>query len=503
MNSRALKISQFSIFKSSFFCALLTALLLWIPVQKWGLFPLAWFGLAPVLWAARDMDNKARLRYGWRAGSGFYVLTNWWILPTIVYGSPVIGVSPAVGVLLGVIAVSFIAAVHAWQFAIGLWLWDTQKWAKFSWILPIVFALWWGFFDWLRCIPPLAHIWGALAFTQWRDTPILQVASLVGQHGLTILLVWLSTSVGLCLIRRRFIYVAVPILGFVTAHLWGAMQLRQVQRPKRNVDALLVSTNVPSLRKRNFAPGKTSFQAAWHSTQKAMMRETGWHFGKQELIVWPETTIEAWQVGKRVRPVSSQIAEWNALQKRLSRKAFPPAGIYQTQLLTGVTLHRLNGLNEELQNTAWLMKFGQPPQSAPKIRTVPMGERAPLGEYLPFLKRFAPHPEVTPGTKARTLDLNGTPVGTVICFESCFPNPARELKEQGAKVLFIITNDEWFKGTNAPWEHATMAILRAAENQIPVAQVANGGYTLLIDSRGRLLHQSFGAGATPINIPLY
>ncbi len=69
-------------------------------------------------------------------------------------------------------------------------------------------------------------------------------------------------------------------------------------------------------------------------------------------------------------------------------------------------------------------------------------------------------------------------------------------------MLVIITNDEYFKGTNAPWEHATMAVMRAAENQIPVAQVSNGGYTLLIDSQGRILHQSFGAGATPVNIPL-
>ena len=41
-------------------------------MQKWGLFPLAWIGLAPLFWAASEMDAKARLRYGWRAG--FFVL---------------------------------------------------------------------------------------------------------------------------------------------------------------------------------------------------------------------------------------------------------------------------------------------------------------------------------------------------------------------------------------------------------------------------------------------
>ncbi len=189
--------SKFKIQNSKFLCALLTALLLWIPVQKWGLFPLAWIGLAPLFWVASEMDAKARLRYGWRAGFLFYVLTNWWILPTIIYGSPMIGAPPALGFLLGVIAVAFIAAVHAWQFAIALWLWDTKKWVRHLWILPIIVALFWGFFDYLRCIPPLAHIWGALAFTQWRDIWLLQSAPYIGQHGITILVVWFGTNIAL------------------------------------------------------------------------------------------------------------------------------------------------------------------------------------------------------------------------------------------------------------------------------------------------------------------
>jgi apolipoprotein N-acyltransferase len=78
-------------------------------------------------------------------------------------------------------------------------------------------------------------------------------------------------------------------------------------------------------------------------------------------------------------------------------------------------------------------------------------------------------------------------VATAICFESCFMRPTSELKKQGAGVLFVLTNDEWFTGTNAPWEHAAMSALRAAENGITVAQSANGGYSFVIDGRGRFL----------------
>ena len=473
--------------KSPAFCAALTALLLWLPVQKMGWFPLAWIGLAPLLWAARDMDAKARLRYGWRAGFCFYVLTNWWILPTIVYGSPMIGAPPALGALLGVIAVAFIAAVHGWQFSIALWLWDTKKWAKYLWLLPIVVALFWGFFDWLRCVPPLAHIWGALAFTQWNNLNLLQTAPFIGQHGITILVAWFSASVALWAITQRKMYAVLPAMLFGCLHLafWNSSIIAGRDARGNYFPAVLVSTNVPSLTKTGRQAGESNFEQALRLTRTDELEVPF-------LIVWPETTFEIWQVGRRIRPDSTQITLWNRLQATLKRS--------QALLLSGIAVHQLDGLDEKLYNSAVLLGQNSPMQSAAKIRTVPMGERAPLGEYLPFLRRFAPDPEVTPGEKPQTMKVNGKTVGTIICFESCFPEPARSLKKQGAEILFIITNDEYFKGTNAPWEHATMAVLRAAENQIPVAQVANGGYTLQIDAQGRILHQSFGASAQLVGI---
>ena len=473
--------------KTQITCALLTALLLWIPAQKWGLFALAWVGLTPIFWAASAMDSKARLRYGWRAGFLFYWLTNWWILPTIIYGSPMIGAPPALGFLLGVIAVSFIAFVHGWQFAIALWLWDTQKWARHLWLLPIIIALFWGFFDYLRCLSPLAHIWGAIAFTQWRDLWFLQSAPYIGQHGITILLAWFAANGALYFQRRRFVFIA-PLFVFLGLHLWGFSLLKANSPVKTNLETLLVSTNVPSLSKTRGHADESSLQQTLRLTNEKITRSNKLN----NLVVWPETTFEIWQVENHIRPKNEQISEWNQVQRIV--KSAP--------VLTGVAIHNLDDLHEKLFNSAALLQQNSAMQSAPKIRTVPMGEKAPFGEYLPFLRRLAPNPEVTPGTTPKTLNLNGKKIGTIICFESCFPNPARSLKAQGAEVLFIITNDEYFKGTNAPWEHATMAIMRAAENQIPVAQAANGGYTLLIDSHGRILHQSFGAGATLVSIPL-
>jgi apolipoprotein N-acyltransferase len=126
------------------------------------------------------------------------------------------------------------------------------------------------------------------------------------------------------------------------------------------------------------------------------------------------------------------------------------------------------------------------------MRVVPFGERAPFSEYaaLRWLNQLAPEPPIEPATSVKPLKLNDINLGTLICFESCFSTPAKILKAQGARVLFVLTNDEWFAGTTAPWEHAAMSTLRAVENDISVAQSANGGYVFAIDARGRFIKLS-------------
>jgi apolipoprotein N-acyltransferase len=487
--------------RARLFCAAVTALLLWIPAQKWGLFPLAWFGLAPFLWACGDLPSRARFCYGWAAGFLFYALTNWWIAPTVVYGSPMIGAPKPLAVFLGIFAVSLIAAVHGSQFAVAAWLWDEKRWRSQLWLLPLIVAAWWMFFDYARCIPPLAHIWGALAFTQWRDTALLQILPFFGQHGLTALLVWCGASLALWYRTRTLAFLS-PVGALAVVHLLGSSAGSFFPDSSAGINTWLVSTNVPSLRKSGLTGGETPFAQAERlsfaqATPPGDIEPSVVPFPLvTNLVVWPETTLEFEDVEGRFIQTGERLGQLTRIKSMLSARG------YKVALLTGAQQRQIGGESEKLFNTALLLTNRGQAQSAPKIRTVPMGEKAPFGDWIPFLRRFAPNPEITPGTEPKTLDLNGTPIGTVICFESCFPDPARAVVKKGAKVLFVLTNDEWFKGTNAPWEHAAMAVIRAAENRVPVAQVANGGYTLLVDSRGRILHQSFGAGATPVTIPL-
>jgi apolipoprotein N-acyltransferase len=83
-----------------------------------------------------------------------------------------------------------------------------------------------------------------------------------------------------------------------------------------------------------------------------------------------------------------------------------------------------------------------------------------------------------------------TKISTVICYEIIFPDLVRRFVNSGATIITTVTNDAWFGRTAAPYQHFSMAVLRAVENRVPIARAANTGISGFIDSHGRILETS-------------
>jgi apolipoprotein N-acyltransferase len=75
----------------------------------------------------------------------------------------------------------------------------------------------------------------------------------------------------------------------------------------------------------------------------------------------------------------------------------------------------------------------------------------------------------------------------LICYEIIFPELARLMAKNGAELLLNITNDAWYGRTSAPYQHFSMAILRAVENRRALIRSANTGISGFIDPVGRIM----------------
>src|SRR5918992_1086549 len=146
--------------------------------------------------------------------------------------------------------------------------------------------------------------------------------------------------------------------------------------------------------------------------------------------------------------------------------ADPAGGIYKSALLVGPA-GRLGSYD--------------------KLRLVPFGEYVPLRPLLGWVTRLTDAAAVDRhrGTRLAVLPAGELAVGPLVCFESAFPDLARNLAATGAELEVDQTADTTFQDNWGPDQHASLAAVRAVEAGRPVLQAALSGTSAAFDARGR------------------
>jgi apolipoprotein N-acyltransferase len=320
----------------------------------------------------------------------------------------------------------------------------------------------------LRASGELGFPWFQPGYSQWSYTPLVQMASLGGVTLVTLWVVVVNVLAWRAVAGSARLRAALgALLALALPWAWGQRVLAAAP-PAGGPEVALIQGNIPGELKWAGTHEREILATFLDLSAEAMKRTP-----RPTVVIWPETATGSW--------MRKQVDQSIAVASFAAREHVP--------VFTGFADYDYDSLGRVHQkNSAGLFSpDGSLGESYAKRHLVPFGERMPFQSLLPGLGKLdLGQAEWTPGTRAVQFPSAAGPFGCLICFESIFPDLARDDVRAGAKWLVNVTNDEWFGRSAALEQHAAMAVFRAVENHVPVARCANTGLSWMIDARGRV-----------------
>jgi apolipoprotein N-acyltransferase len=452
--------------------SVLSGIMLVFAFPPFDLYPLAWFGLIPLFVAVHDKGPRASFLLGLISGVVFYLGTTYWIFHSVYFYGGIPGVPALLMVLLLSSYLGLYPAAFSWSFTLLI------RKTRFTAILiaPVL----WVTLELVRAYAFTGFPWLLLGYSQYRFLHIIQIADITGIYGISFLVagingllfdvavLWPKRSRRMPLFAPGLTVtgIVVFILLLCASLLYGTWRLRSGEGG-RQVRVSVIQGNIEQEKKWD-----KRFQKDVINTYRRL--SLGVLGESPDIIIWPESALPF------IYDYDTALTEeFLDFQRRL-----------KTHLLTGsVVVKDVRDGRPYLSNSAILLSpEGKVLSIYDKIHLVPYGEYVPLRRLFPFIEKLVVSiGDFVPGDEYVVMKSPFARIAPLICYEIIFPGLVRKFVNHGADMIVTITNDAWFGRTSAPYQHFSMAVLRAVENRAPVVRAANTGISGFIDSRGRII----------------
>lgn len=414
--------------------------------------PLALIALVPLFWSWRDATPARCALFGLLAGVAFFSIHLWWV---VYFGAVAI--------------VPFIAALSIYWAATGYVIGFLHRLNVRS---PLIVAATWVCFEAVRTSWPLGGFpWGqpgvalhdfpvARAVAEWGGIPLVTfIVVLFNALLVEAIIGWQSRSQN----NQGFKVTVVSLVGVIafvgladlfrfTATPTGSLRIAMLQG--NDLNRPLTQKEVDS-----------DYLTRRHLELAAELR------GKYDLIVFPES-------GLMSDPESDQ---------RLMLRLRKIAREHDSFLMVNVVDEQARG--KRYNANRLYSPSGLLVGTYAKQHLVPFGEYVPWRESLKFISALQQvSRDLDPGEKAVVFDLNGTPIGTVICFESAFGPLVRESVRKGAQAIVVTTNNRSFRRSANSVQHLALSQMNAAAVARPMLQSSISGTTAVISASGDVSH---------------
>jgi len=422
---------------------------------------LAWVALVPMLCVFRyEVSIKEAFFYPFLAGVIFFSgLLSWLAGVTIP------------GMIILIIVLSSLYGI----FGLGV------KYVLKASVNFLAIPLMWVILEYTRGFIFTGFPWGLLAYSQYTNLNLIQIADLTGAYGVSFIIAAVNTAFAAWgfRLKRKVAYLMTALLLIVVAVTYGIFKFKNYY-VRGSFKASVVQGNIPQDHKWDAAFADEIIEKYVNLTEKTVEQDS------PDMVIWPETAYPYLVENMTEAPpeIAAFIEKW------------------KTPLLAGVVVKR----GDEYFNSAML--FDQDAKVSgfySKTHLVPFGEYIPFKKAFSFLREHIDKPignferggdydifriksvVLSSSEKAKTRRTDFYKFGVLICFEDVFPYITRKFVKKGANFMVTITNDAWFGKTAAAREHLQASVFRAVENRVPMIRAANTGISCFIDSTGKIL----------------
>lgn len=426
---------------------------------------LGWLFPIPLLLVLGQVRPREGFWHGWLFGTVFTAGT---MLHIGKYGFlPLAALSAAVGLCFGAFGVVASLLRHS----------------RPLWRVPALAGAWF-LLELLRGhLGSIAFTFGDLAYSQYQQLGLIQVASLVGHYGMGFLMALLASGV------------ATVLLAMLPSTWWRPGVLAAFNKEAGRVAVacfflVFIAFFAGEYLVREGGK-RLQQQAAAQGVRVAAIQAEGSVLGRQrlsgeddlrlylaqsrkvsaDLIVWPETAV--------LPPLN--------LSRRSQAELSALAREKQANLLIGATENE----GGRIHNSAFYYRpDGSLAGLYRKMDLVIFGEYVPYRHQVKFFQRYPIRAfDYWPGSRREAFRTPRYSFSPLICFEGIFPDPAREVARLGADLIVILTSDAWAEGTAEIVHHSHMTPFRAIEARKYVVRAASNGRSQILDPYGNALAQ--------------
>lgn len=459
----------------------------------------AFVALVPLL-AVEDLFDRERKKV-WRffphaflAFLTYNLLTTWWIVYATLPG--MIMAVVANGLLMALVFQAFhwskrVLGAQRGYFALFFY-WMGFEWIHLNWELS---------WPWLN----LGNIFaGAVDWVQWYEyTGILGGTFWI--LVLNIILFRIHRHFFLVKSRRFKLFADIPLLLLFTLFpwIWSDSILEELKEKKKGekVEVALIQPNIDPYTEK-FPNGEDFIPYQEQLERMLRLARKGARDGGADLYLAPETSMPGRYWEGKLDSNKAILAWQGFLQEQEDARFITGLSSYRRfqdaeEPPSDVARPLKHGGYYESYNSALQLDAHGNKRIHHKAKLVLGVEKIPFSGWLPFLEDFA----LELGGASGSLSAQDGPttfaptspsqdparVTPLICYESIYGDfVAQAVREQGADLLGVITNDGWWSNTPGYSQHLAFAKLRAVETRKEVARAANTGISAFIDRTGTI-----------------